>query len=155
MEADNEKAFLNLAVLAYKSASPHGNNPPGKKWLNEVLNSYDPVTLYIYLNEVERKRDRAAEGINAAKNKSTEFKKALSYWHRQTAQYADIITDNARLKSFKDTGVKRVRWNTQEDEKVCGECEPLDGKVFDIDKAPPKKHWHCRCYYTAATEDEK
>jgi len=155
LEKDNEKFFLELAVMAYQNARPHGRTPPNKKWLNELLKDYDPVTFFIYMNEVERKRDRAAEAINAAKNKGYEFKKALSYWHRQTAQYADIITDEARLKAFKDAGVKRVRWNTQKDERVCEDCEPLDGQVFDIDKAPAKEHWGCRCYYTAVMEGKK
>lgn len=154
LEKDNENAFLELAALAYREASPHGMKLPNRKWMNELMKDYDPVTFFIYMNEVERKRDRAAEAINAAKDKGYEFKKALSYWHRQTAQYADIITDQARLKAFKDAGVKRVRWNTQKDDKVCRDCDPLDGKIFDIDKAPAKQHWNCRCYYTAVLEEK-
>ena len=67
-----------------------------------------------------------------------------------TATYADLVADEATLQAFKDAGVKRVRWRTEEDEKVCKYCRPLDGKVFDIDKVPPKQHWGCRCWFEPA-----
>lgn len=152
LENDNEQAFLALAIACYRDATPHGNKPPDKKWIRKMLDEYDPVLLYIYLNEVERKEQRAAEAINAAKNKAQEFKKAMSLWDRMTAQMCDNITDSARIKAFKDAGVTKVQWHTQEDEKVCEKCNPLDGKICDIDKAPPKQHWHCRCYYTAVID---
>lgn len=147
LENDNETAFFVLAVGCYNEATPHGTKPPDKKWLKKILGGYDDVLLYIYLNEVERKEQRAAEAINSAKNKAHEIKKAMSLWDRMTAQMCDIVTDNARLKAFRDAGVKKVQWHTQEDEKVCDKCNPLDGKIFDIDKAPPKAHPNCRCYY--------
>lgn len=103
--------------------------------------------MYIYSNEVLRKRDRLEEALLTGEDNYTEMRKALSYWHSMTAQYADNITDMAVLKSFKDAGVKKVKWVTQEDEKVCGKCEPKDGNVYSIDSVPPKEHWRCRCYF--------
>ena len=49
--------------------------------------------------------------------------------------------------ALKDAGVEEVEWVTQQDEKVCAECEPLDGQIFKIDKVPMlPRHYGCRCY---------
>lgn len=150
LEADNHSAFLALAILVYRSATPHGENPPTKAWLTRMMKDYDPVLLYVYAHEVERKRDRAAEAINAAKDKNHEFKKALSLWHNMTAQYADNVTYQAQLKAFRDAGVQRVKWVATEDERTCRECMELDGKVYQIDNIPPKPHPNCRCWLIPA-----
>lgn len=158
LDADNRKAFLDLAVMVYEDTDPHGELEDEEDelmglWLmSEVLDKPNPVTGYTYTHEVERKRDRAIESITAGTRKRQEFQKALRYWSRQTTQYADIVTDEARLKAFKDAGVKKVRWRTEDDEKVCEVCGPRDGKVYDIDKVPPKPHWGCRCYLEAVKE---
>lgn len=168
LESDNLEVFLDLARMVY--AQSHKQTILSRRvaraarsadedqeweeltelWLLDFLEQPSPVTHYIYQHEVGRKREYTTEAVNAAQDKATELDKALIKWSRFTAEYADIITDEATLKAFKDGGVKRVRWNTEEDAKVCHICEPLDGKVFDIDKAPPKQHRHCRCYYTSA-----
>jgi len=150
LEKDNEKAFLSLAALAYWDASPHGSNPPGKKWLKELLEDYDEVLLYVYVHEVERKRDRLAEAVNASKDKTYEFKKGLSLWARMTAWECDGVEYQANLKALKDAGVRRVKWVAMEDERTCPECMELDGKTFRIDKVPPKPHPNCRCWLISA-----
>ncbi len=153
LEKDNEAAFLSLAREVYQNANV-GETQPGKAWLKKRLNDYDPVLLYVYLHEVERKRERTAEAINAAKDKNYEFKKALSLWSRMTSQVADNMAYEAHLQALVDSGVKYVRWETQEDEKVCETCGPRDGKIYPIDKIPPRPHWRCRCWIKEATEKE-
>lgn len=150
LTADNQEVFLDLAQLVYERTKPHGKKKPDLDWLMDILMAYNETTLYVYENEVQRKREYTTESIIAAHNKPAELNKGLYKWSRFTTQYADIITDEATLKAFKDGGVKRVRWNTEEDAKVCHICDPLDGKVFEIEKAPPKQHWHCRCWLTPA-----
>lgn len=152
LEKDNEAAFLSIAREVYGKNKPKDFGLPAYPWLKEKMNDYDPVLLYVYLHEVERKRDRAAEGINAAKNKNYEFKKALSLWDRMTSQVADNMAYEAHLQALLDSGVKYVRWETQEDEKVCAECGPRDGRIYSIDKLPPRPHWRCRCWLTAVLE---
>lgn len=146
LASDNKKTFLELAQIVYRDAGPNGSRKPTEKWLKDLLEEDDPVALYVYLNEITRKRDYAIEAIVAAPNKKREFDRALRYWARMTAHEADRITDKAVLKAYKDAGVKKVRWKTEEDDKVCSHCEPRDGKVYDIDKVPPKPHVGCRCY---------
>lgn len=150
LAADNKKAFTDLAIMAYEDAADRELEDEEDElmglWLmSEVLDKPNPVTGYIYTNEVERKRDRATESINSSTKKRQEFQKALKYWSRQTAEYCDIVTDEATLKAFKDTGVKKVKWITERDDRVCPVCGPRDGKVYDIDKAPSKPHLNCRC----------
>jgi len=149
LAADNQKAFLDLAVMAYQDAEPHGRKKPDKSWLLALLDSYDPVSLYVYSHEVERKRDYTIEGVISAQNKTKEFRRSLVYWSRMTAHETDRITDQSTLKAYRDAGVKKVRWRTEEDSRVCEVCEPRDKKVYSIDKVPPKPHLNCRCWLEA------
>ena len=149
LDNDNRSAFLELAQMAYKQAEPRGNDAPDLYLLNLWLQEYNPVTKYQYTNEVERKRDRTAEAINASTAKVKEFRRGLSYWSQMSSQYAVEIVDHATIRAFEDAGVERVRWHTSEDEKVCEECRSRDNKVYSIKKLPTKPHWNCRCFITA------
>lgn len=156
LDADNRKAFMGLARMVYEETDPHGESDEdelmGLWFLSEILDKPNPVTGYIYTNEVLRKRDRATESINASRQKKQEFHKALRYWSGQTRTYCDIVTDAAVLKAFKDAGVKKVRWRTEEDDKVCPVCGPRDKKVYPIDNIPDKPHINCRCWLEAVRE---
>jgi SPP1 gp7 family putative phage head morphogenesis protein len=156
---DNRKAFLELAQMVYQEAEQRGDDPPDEDWLEEYLFGYSQVTKYVYAHEVERKRDYLKEAVMTAhvgnQTKATskqEFHKALTRWATMTAQYADGVTDEATMKAYQDAGVKKVRWNTEHDEKVCAECLKRDGKVYSIDKVPPKVHWRCRCWLSRVEE---
>lgn len=60
------------------------------------------------------------------------------------------ILNNGQLTSFKNAGYGKVIWLTAEDEKVCEECGPMDGKSFDIDSTPDcPAHPNCRCTLAA------
>lgn len=146
LAADNRKAFLELARKVYNGVDPHGDKRPDGDWLDAFLLEYGPVTKYVYLHEVDRKRDRTTEAIIASTDKAKEFRRGLLYWGQMTAQTCLDVTDAAALKAWKDSGVKRVMWNTEQDDRVCGKCEPRDGKIYPIDKVPPKPHWGCRCW---------
>lgn len=149
LAADNKQAFLDLAILDYQDAQPHGKKEPDNSWLLALLDSYDPVALYVYAHEVDRKRDYAIESVVASKGKAKEFRRALKYWARMSGHMTDRITDEATLKAFRDAGVKKVRWVTEKDDRVCPVCGPRDGKVYDIDKVPNKPHVNCRCIISA------
>jgi len=121
--------------------------------INRVLSRYDPTTRYVYEQEIERKRSRFFESIVAdgeSKNRlefEKDFKRAEKLWLGQTRQYFINVEDDARTGAIRDTAETadpRVMWITMEDEKVCGECEPLHGLVFNLSRVPPK-HYNCRC----------
>lgn len=154
LEADNQEVFLDLAQMVYERTMKDLDEKQfleevTELWLLDFLSQDSPVTKYIYAHEVTRKREYVTEAVNAAPDKATEMDKGLIKWSRFTGWYADLVADEAAMKAFKDSGVRRVRWNTEHDDRVCDVCGPLDGKIFDIDKAPPKQHPGCRCYYTA------
>lgn len=121
--------------------------------VTEMLERPDPVTHYIYDAEVYRKRDRTKEAINSETSvaeKQRVFDKAVRYWTQMTQQYADNVNDAATIQAFMDAGIDYVMWHTEEDDRVCDECEPLDRKIFAIDEVPGKPHWGCRCWITVA-----
>ena len=147
LAADNEEVFEDLAEMSYEQAEPHGEEKPDRDWLLALLLAYNAVTKYVYQYEVERKRDRTAEAVNSSTAKATEFQRGLLYWSQMTGQYADDITDEATIKAFRDAGVRRVRWVTERDGRVCEKCSERDGKTYPINKIPPKTHWRCRCHF--------
>ena len=143
---DNQEVFLELAQERYQEAEPHGEEPPDLAWLLALLAAYNAVTKVIYDNDVDRKRQYTAEGINSSTAKVTEFRRGLHWWADLTSSYADIVTDESTLKAYRDAGVRRVRWVTAGDEKVCETCRERNGKVYSINAIPPK-HRRCRCHY--------
>jgi len=146
LEADNEEIFLELAEEQYKETNPKGKKPK-LAWLLALLALTDPVSKYIYSKEVPRKRDRTTEAINASGAKVTELKRGLRYWSQMTGHYADVVTDEATLKAYKDQGIKKIRWITMGDEKVCEICRERNRKIYPIRSIPPKPHYGCRCWY--------
>lgn len=71
------------------------------------------------------------------------------------SEIIDGIMDGA-FHYAREADLKYKIWQTQEDEKVCPICEPLDGKRVKIDDVfdtsggevdlPPDPHLSCRCY---------
>lgn len=125
------------------------------RWIDKILQGYNPVTKYIFDNEVDRKRSRLAESIIASTDKNAEYKKALRLWSAMTAQYAIDVTDEAVKQAYIKDGVKYVKWVTNIDGRECSECRDRNGKIYAIDKVPAKPHIGCRCYLVRANEDRK
>lgn len=146
---DNQEIFLELAQERYQEAEPHGEEPPDLAWLLALLAAYNAVTKVIYNNDVDRKRQYTAEGINSSTAKVTEFRRGLHYWADFTEQYADSITDESTLKAYRDADVKRVKWHAVLDGKECETCKERDGKIYPINAVPPKTHKKCRCWLEA------
>ena len=128
------------------------------KYVDEVLGEYNPVTNYLYYPEAERKRSRLAEAlitavvVNSRADYHKQLRKFADLWHTQTKQYGEKMVDKTRIETFKKNGIKRVKWETKEDEKVCKECNERDGKIYPIDKIPDKPHYNCRCWVVPLLE---
>jgi len=59
------------------------------------------------------------------------------------------------IEEYKQHKIKKVEWLTAGDEKTCPICAPLNGKIFDIDKAPEiPAHPNCRCVILPVVEEE-
>ena len=147
-----------LCGIGLKKAHAMAEAAIDMDFVNEWLERPDFVTRYVFDAETERKAERLAEAIEATSGdgfhstgnrpgsgRDAEIDKAVRYWSRQIGQYALNLTDYALIQAYQDAGVPEVMWLTAMDERVCGECGPLHGKVFQIDEVPPKPHWGCRC----------
>lgn len=137
-------ALMSLGYLL-KDAESTAEETITDDWVLDMLEDYDPVTLYQFLSEAERKKQRLIEAMIAAHNKGQEVDKALRLWTLQIAHYADRSVIDGTVDGYKEAGVKRVRWIAVDDEKTCPVCQTLDGEIFDIDKIPDRPHYRCRC----------
>ena len=126
---------------AHRMAEDAGLDDLVKEWLEGI----DPVTMYRFDTEMERKANRLIEALSVSGNPAAEIDKALRFWSMMLGQYAINVTDYAEQKAFEDADVVKAMWVTQKDERVCHECHALDGQVFTVAEFPPKPHWGCRC----------
>lgn len=115
------------------------------EWVDGILDQTDFVTLYRFNSEAERKAYRLAEQLEVSPDRNRLIDRALRDWSKQLGQYAIQFTDEAVVQAFKDAGVERVQWLTEEDERRCHACSERHGVEYDIDEIPPKPHYGCRC----------
>ena len=117
-------------------------------WIEEFFEEYNPVTKYVFNNEIERKESRLFEALISNKRELHQsYKTAENLLLRQVKQYGIDLEDAIAMAVYKDVGVEKVVWVTESDHKTCGECKGLDGEIFKLEEAPPKLHPNCRCYY--------
>lgn len=120
-------------------------------FIDYVLDTYNPVTGYLYEKEAERKRLRQSEEMATARvfldrpRYRKTIQRSANLWFTQSMQYAIDIEDHTVLETIRKAGVKKVQWISEDDTKTCKLCKKLDGTVYDIDKVPPKVHYNCRC----------
>lgn len=108
--------------------------------------SYNPVTKYVYENEIDRKRARFAEGVIASESPAEELALARRLLVAMNAQFLDDITFNSLVEAYSDNGTEKVRWVTHPDDRRCKTCRAMHGKIYPIDNIPAKPHIHCRCW---------
>ena len=141
-------AAMVLAGIERSRAEREADDSITEDWVLDMLEDYDPVTLYQFTAETERKRDRLIEALLASNNKNEQIEKALRAWAAQLAQYADNSVIRATIDGYEKAGVRKVRWVAEKDGRVCTTCSGLDGAVFEIDKVPDAPHFRCRCVLT-------
>lgn len=142
-----EAYVLGMIILGEdtKKAQRMADKSITMEWVDERLDQTDFVTLYRFNSEAERKAYRLAEQLEVSTDRNRLIDKALKDWSRQIGQYAITFTDDAVVQAFKDAGIERVQWITEEDERTCRSCSSLHGTEYQIDEIPPKPHYGCRC----------
>lgn len=142
-----EAYILAMVLLGedMKKAQVMADKAITMEWVDKILDQTDFVTLYRFNSEAERKAYRLAEQLEVSQDRNRLIDRALRDWSRQVGQYAIQFTDEAVIQAFKDDGIKRVQWLTEEDEKTCHSCNELHGMEFPIGEIPPKPHYGCRC----------
>ena len=122
-------------------------------WIEEFFDRYNPVTKYVFSNEIDRKRARLFEALVANElDTFRSYKDAERLITQQVRQYGIDLEDAIVMTVYEDTGVKRVQWVAEDDHKTCGVCNELDGQIFKLKDAPPKQHYNCRCYLIPIVE---
>lgn len=122
-------------------------------WIEEFFEEYNPVTKYVFSNEIERKKVRLFESVVAnSADVMQSYKTAEKLLTKQIKQYAIELEDAITKVVYKDIGVQYVKWNAEDDAKTCGVCNELDDQIFELKDAPPKQHYGCRCYLTPVKE---
>lgn len=111
-----------------------------------LMMAYNPVTKFIFRNELERKRARFAEGVISSDAPREEVELARRLLAAMTRHFEEDATFEALVEAYRDDGVEKVRWITAVDERRCAECKSRHNKIYDIDSIPPKPHRFCRCY---------
>ena len=162
INVDVKREYRKIARKVYKDTETElgveHKDFTAMAFVTGILTRADPITEYIYIHEWTRKRDRLVESLMAVRNRQElreALRMAMNLMANQVRQYADNITDDARLVVFETAGVKTVQWNTQRDRKVCPECQARDRQIYKIN-AIPDKHHRCRCYLTAKSiSDER
>lgn len=114
--------------------------------------AYNPVTKYVFKNEIDRKRARFAESMLSSTTPAEEIARAKRLLAATNAQFMDDVTFDTLIQAYKDNGTKMVRWVTAVDDRRCKQCAARHGKKYPIDKVPAKPHIHCRCYVEEVAE---
>ena len=166
--AENSKRFLQAAIKACEDARARviiaGYEDryvavPDEAWVAGFLGKYNFVSGYLYEQEAERKRLRLAEQmLTAVEYQSrTQYndsvRRSANLWWMQTAHYMLDAVDEATLDTYKMMGVTHVEWHTNMDGRECKTCRDRHGKIYPIDKVPPKAHRNCRCRLTPVKKE--
>jgi hypothetical protein len=143
-----ERESTRLVKSVYDSYSESGaiSVEDANAFVLTMMMAYNPVTKYVYSNELERKRSRFAEGVISSDTPREEVELAKRLLVALNRQFEDDVTFDTVVKAYEDDGVKEVRWITAEDDKRCAECKSRHNKIYPIHKIPPKPHRFCRCY---------
>ena len=145
---ETERVFRKIAMHKYREIC--GEDFIIGMWLSGLLNNPDPLTGYVWQNDIDRKRAYFAESVLSGESLDKAAKKALRYWYQSQKQYADIITDAAALQAHEDMQTEFVRWVATDDCKTCAVCNDRDGRIYPVKHVPKKPHYNCRCYYVRA-----
>jgi len=63
------------------------------------------------------------------------------------------VANEGLISIFKKNKIEKVRWLSALSDRTCPECEALNGKVYEIDKAEmPPLHPMCRCSLISVIE---
>lgn len=143
-----EREAVRLATSVYGSYRRGGNKEgfDAAGFVLALILAYNPVTKYVFKNEIDRKRSRFAEGVLASQRPREQISLAKRLLAALSAQFLDDVTFDTMKQAYKDNGTKKVRWITHPDDRRCKQCKAMHGKIYPIDRIPAKPHIHCRCW---------
>lgn len=149
-----KKWFLDVALLAYMAAMEEAGRKKTERqarrainddWILAMLEETDPVLLYKFIPELERKKQRLIEALPVTLDRNKEIDSALRAVSKQIGWSIINVVDAATVEAYEDAKVDYVQWVSEHDARVCDVCEDMDGNVYVVSKVPPKPHPACRC----------
>lgn len=57
------------------------------------------------------------------------------------------VLNDGQKQSYINNGYTKVEWLVEDDDRLCDECSPLDGRIFNINAVPSIMHPNCRCTF--------
>lgn len=130
-----------------------------------VHNDVSTVNTNHTLNKVLRKGiDKQALNTlladNHSKPKANNIDSAtqtgISFNKRNLKINSIYSTNKATHDALQDSSIDYVKWTTEEDDRVCDICEPMDGNVYELSDAPVPQddtHFGCRCAINPCDKD--
>lgn len=148
-----------------------------KKLLKLTAQSYTNTTLQLLSNQLDEGISNGESLAKLTERVAEVFQLTDEFRASQVARTTVFGTANASAReAYKQSGVvKAVKWHTAEDELTCEFCEPMNGKIVDIDEGffklgddirgssggvmsasfndiiDPPLHPNCRCFTLAET----
>lgn len=161
LTGDAKRRYLVIARTAYTNALGSAGYPKAeaeRKALRDVdeaflmawLEETNPVLLYRFFPEADRKAQRLAEALAVKPKRIEEIEKAMRAWAFMSGQFAIDITDRANLAALKEAGIQMVKWMTERDGRVCPTCRDRGGRLYRVGNVPDKPHPNCRCFLARA-----
>ena len=78
ISSETERVFRKIAMWKYRQIS--GEDFIIGMWLSGLLNNPDPLTGYVWRNDIDRKRAYFAESVLSGESLDKAAKKAIRYW---------------------------------------------------------------------------
>lgn len=106
------------------------------------------------INKMTRSIPQSGDRIDD--NLATPINQMLSRIHTLTTNEAIRNSNGGKNRAYDEQNVQYVMWLTEEDDRVCDICEPLDRQTFTYGQAPipvTDTHPRCRCQLVACDED--
>lgn len=163
----------NLLKLVYNNSRAEISNMLGVEF--DITNEFQYRTLINlptdggnFSTRIYKNNAAIAERINSdiarllyQKASPTDLKKALTNDFNMSYNAADRLIrteaskfyNNAAQDSYKAAGITEIEWLTEEDDRTCEICGPLDGKRFPIGTINAPAHPNCRCAILPVIED--
>lgn len=119
-------------------------------------------TMSSQLNQILAQGMLDGSGAEAIANEMTDKIDSLSDSRALTIARTEVINAHAegQLDAFVDLGVEelgvKAEWSTAGDDRVCPECEELEGNIYTIDEARGMipVHPNCRCAWIPYVPDK-
>ncbi|UQS85775.1 minor capsid protein (plasmid) [Apilactobacillus apisilvae] len=105
------------------------------------------------LNQLNKNSD----DTNTSNNLDSSANAGISF-NKQLLRSSNIDANNeASSAAYSDNqSIVYLQWVTQDDDKVCDICEPMNGNIYTVEDAPTPQedsHYNCRCLLEPSDKD--